>query len=82
MRSREKKASGLGGFASRGRKKRKAGRGKWVAREKGVREERGFEFFFLNSFQICFSNFQTSIKQETMHSNHDAQSLIIYNFIK
>jgi hypothetical protein len=64
------------------KKKRKAGRGKWAAREKGVREERGFEFFFLNSFQIRFSNFQTSIKQETMHSNHDAQSLIVSNFIK
>jgi hypothetical protein len=34
-------------------------------------------FFFLNSFQIRFSNFQTSIKQKSMHSNHDAQTLII-----
>jgi hypothetical protein len=65
------------------KKKRKAGRRKWAAREKGVREERGFEFFLSNSFQIrFFSNFQTSIKQQTMHSNHDAQSLIISNFIK
>jgi hypothetical protein len=64
------------------KKKRKGGRGKWAAREKGVREERGFEFFFLNSFQIRLSNFETSIKQETVHSNHDVQSLIISNFIK
>jgi hypothetical protein len=41
-------------------------------------EGEGFLFFsfkfFSNSF---FSNFQTSIKQKTMHSNHDAQTLII-----
>jgi hypothetical protein len=41
----------------------------------------GLGIFFLNSFQISFSNFQTSIKQETMHLNYDAQALIISNFI-
>jgi hypothetical protein len=48
--------------------------------EKGERRE---GFLFLNTFQIhFFSNFQTSIKKETMHSNHDAQSLIISNLFK
>jgi hypothetical protein len=46
------------------------------------REERERGFSFFNSFQIRFSNFQTSIKQETMHSNHDPQSLIISNLFK
>jgi hypothetical protein len=45
------------------------------------REEREKEIFS-NSFQIRFSNFQTSIKQETMHSNHDAHALIISNLFK
>jgi hypothetical protein len=40
---------------------------------------KGF-FLFLFSFQIRFSNFQTSIKQKPMHSNHDAQTLIISKF--
>jgi hypothetical protein len=54
----------------------------WAWREKG-RGERGKGFFlFLNLFSNSFSNFQTSIKQETMHSNHDAQSLIISYFIQ
>jgi hypothetical protein len=39
------------------------------------------DFLFLKLFSNSFSNFQTSIKQETMHSNHDAQALIICNFI-
>jgi hypothetical protein len=45
--------------------------------EKREREGEGFLFFFLNSFQIRFSNFQTSNKQKSMHSRHDAQTLII-----
>jgi hypothetical protein len=44
--------------------------------------ERGLGFFFLFNFFSNFSNFQTSLKQETMHSNHDAQTLIISSFIK
>jgi hypothetical protein len=50
------------------------------------KEKRGEGFrdfsFLKNSFQIHFSNFQTSLKQETMHSNHDAQALVISNFIE
>jgi hypothetical protein len=45
------------------------------------RKERG-ERFRDFSFQIHFSNFQTSLKQETMHLNHDAQALIISNYIQ
>jgi hypothetical protein len=61
-------------------------KGRWpgaLRAERGVgpvgekREGEGFLFSFLNSFQIHFSNFQTSIKQKSMHSNHDAQTLII-----
>jgi hypothetical protein len=44
------------------------GKGKWVS-------------LFFKFFSNSFSNFQTSIKQETMHSNHDALSLIISKFI-
>jgi hypothetical protein len=44
--------------------------------------ERDLGFFFLKLFSNSFSNFQTSLKQETMHSNRDAQTLIISNFIK
>jgi hypothetical protein len=50
-------------------------------REKGERRGKR-DFLFLKLFSNSFSNFQTSIKQETMHSNHDAQSLIISNFIQ
>jgi hypothetical protein len=46
-------------------------------RGEGVREMG----FCKTLFQIHFSIFQNSLKQETMHSNHDAQSLIISNFI-
>jgi hypothetical protein len=75
------RGGGPGQFTGcRKRRKGKAGRGKWAAREEREREG-GLGFFFLNSFQIHFSNFQTAIKQKTMHSNHDAQSLIISNFI-
>jgi hypothetical protein len=52
-----------------------------VGRKGGKGERRGEKDFFLkNSFQI---HFQTSKlhQQETMHSNHDAQALIISNFI-
>jgi hypothetical protein len=45
------------------------------------RAERGKGFSFFKLFSNSFSNFQTSIKQETMHSSHDAQTLIISNFI-
>jgi hypothetical protein len=50
----------------------------------GPKEKRGegFRVFFLFNFFSNFSNFQTSLKQETMHSNHDAQTLIISSFIK
>jgi hypothetical protein len=41
------------------------------------REREKVFLFLLNSFQIRFSNIQTSIKQKSMHSNHDAQTLII-----
>jgi hypothetical protein len=58
-----------------------AGVGRKRGKGRGERGERKGFLFFLNSFQIHFLNFQTSIKQETMHSNHDAQSLIISNFI-
>jgi hypothetical protein len=43
------------------------------------RGEKGFSFKTL--FKPFFSKFQNSLKQETMHSNHDAQSLIVSNFI-
>jgi hypothetical protein len=44
-------------------------------RERGERKVFSFSFkFFSNSF---FSNIQTSIRQKSMHSNHDAQTLII-----
>jgi hypothetical protein len=49
---------------------------------KGERGEGKRFFLFLNRFSNSFSNFETSIKQETMHSNHDAQALIISNFIQ
>jgi hypothetical protein len=47
------------------------------ARRIGREGERVFVFFFFsNFFQIHFSNIHTQIKQESMHSNHDAQALI------
>jgi hypothetical protein len=50
----------------------------WKRRERGE-GVKAFSFFFKKkSFQIrFFSNFQTSIKQKSMHSNHDTQTLII-----
>jgi hypothetical protein len=50
------------------KKKRKAGRRKWAAREKGVREERGFEFFLSNSFQIRFFFKLSNFNQTTNHA--------------
>jgi hypothetical protein len=67
-------------LASRAERKE---RGRWAGEPREKREEVwGLGISFLNFFQIHFSNFQTSLKQETMHSNHDAQALIISNFIK
>jgi hypothetical protein len=68
----------------------------WLRAEKGEKErgevgrlglkrkgERilGFSFFKI-LLKLIFSNFQTSLKQETMHSNHDAQALVISNIIE
>jgi hypothetical protein len=63
----------------RGLKEKKKKKGLGRLREKGERRgSEGFSFLFFNYFfQIRFSNFQTSIKQKSMHSNHDAQTLII-----
>jgi hypothetical protein len=47
------------------------------ARKREGEGEKRISFFKKNSFQIHFSNIQTSIKQKSMHSNHDAQTLII-----
>jgi hypothetical protein len=49
-----------------------------AGREGREERERGFSFK-KTLFKFVF---QTSIKQETMHSNHDAQSLIISNLFK
>jgi hypothetical protein len=69
LRTHGKKATGLGGL----RAERRVGP---EVKKRG--EGEGFLFSFLsNSFQICFSNLQTSIKQKSMHLNHDAQTLII-----
>jgi hypothetical protein len=46
-------------------------------KREGEGEGKEFPFSFKISFQIHFSNIQTSIKQKFMHSNHDAQTLII-----
>jgi hypothetical protein len=74
-----RKADGLGWFAGLREKEREGG-GPAGPKEKG---ERGLGIFlFKNSFQIHFSNFQTSLKQETMHSNHDAQALVILTLSK
>jgi hypothetical protein len=58
-------------LASRAAGKEKEKRVGGMGRKRGRGErEKGFSFFKL--FSNSFSNFQTSIKQETMHSNHDA----------
>jgi hypothetical protein len=67
--------------ARKRKEEKKNGSGKWAAREEREMGEGKRISFFLKLFSNSFSNFQTSIKQETMHSNHDAQALIICNFI-
>jgi hypothetical protein len=69
------------GRCTRGKrkKKKKACRPDWLRAENEGRERgggKGFAFFF-NFLSNSFSNIQTSIKQKSMHSNHDAQALII-----
>jgi hypothetical protein len=61
------------------RKKREGeGGGEAGPKEKRGEGERGEGFSFLKkSFQIHFSNFQTSLKREIMHPIHDAQALVI-----
>jgi hypothetical protein len=71
-REEKEKASGLGCLRAEGMLGRREKR-----KREGEGEGKGFSFFKKNSFQIHFSNIQTSIKQESMHSNHDAQTLII-----
>jgi hypothetical protein len=70
-REKKEKAAGLelvhGLKGMLGRRGEKRGRGR----------RKGFPFSFEISFQIHFSNIQTPIKQKSMHSNHDAQTLII-----
>jgi hypothetical protein len=63
-------------------KKRKREVGRLGRKRKGEREEGFRVFFFLVLFKFIFSNLQTSLKQETMHSNHDAQTLIILTLSK
>jgi hypothetical protein len=67
--------------ARKRKEEKKNGQGE-VGRKGGKGERRGEkDFLFLKLFSNSFSIFQTSIKQETMHSSHDAQTLIISNFI-
>jgi hypothetical protein len=71
-RKEKEKASGLGCLRAE-----VGPAGEMRERERG---RKGFPFFFFllkNSFQIHFSNIQTSNKQKSMQSNHDAQTLII-----
>jgi hypothetical protein len=56
--------------------------GRLGLKRKGERGEELRVIFFKNSFQIHFSNIQTSLKQETMQSTHDAQALVISNIIE
>jgi hypothetical protein len=67
--AREKEAGGPGQFVGCGkRRKRKAGRG--GSGPQGRKRKGGEVWVFLfKFFQNHFSNFQTSLKQETMHSN-------------
>jgi hypothetical protein len=77
----EGKLGHLGRLRARG--KRKGLRAE--AGPAGEMRERGKKrvsfFLFKISFQIHFSNIQTSNKQKSMHSNHDAQTLIISKLI-
>jgi hypothetical protein len=79
-----RRKSRLGRWADCAREEKEKGR--WLGGLRAERDvgpagrkerEREKVFFFLNSFQIRFSNFQTSNKQKSMHSNHDVQTLII-----
>jgi hypothetical protein len=70
VRAREKKEKGLRPARLR------AERGERGRERERERERKGFAFF-LDFFQIHFSNIQTPIKQKSMQSNHDAQTLII-----
>jgi hypothetical protein len=73
----------LGPLRARGKEKEKGlpawvGCGPKVKGERDRKRKRFFPFSFEISFQIhFFSNNQTLIKQKSMHSNHDAQTLII-----
>jgi hypothetical protein len=59
-----------------GLKEKREGEKNWAGWKRRERGEGVKAFsFFKKSFQIRF--FQTSIKQKSMHSNHDAQTLII-----
>jgi hypothetical protein len=72
VREEKEKASGLGCLRAEGMLGRREKR-----KREGEGEGKGFPFSFKISFQIHFSNIQTSIKQKSMHSNHDAQTLTI-----
>jgi hypothetical protein len=63
-----------------GKRKGRSGLGGLKGERGRGRRGLGFLFFLKKLFKFVFSNFQTSLKQETMHSNHDAQALIISNF--
>jgi hypothetical protein len=70
----ERKAGGLGGVCRLRDKRKRDG-------SAGPKEKRGGgEGFSLlkKIFSNSFSNFQTSLKQEIMHSNHNAQTIIIF----
>jgi hypothetical protein len=77
----------LGRLRAHGKKKRPLAlvacglKGCWAGgrkeKEREREREKEFPFSFKISFQIHFLNIQTSIKQKSMHSNHDAQTLII-----
>jgi hypothetical protein len=63
-------------------KEKEKGEGKEMGRLRTRERGEGKRYFLLKLFSNhFFSKFQNSLKQETMHSNHDAQSLIVSNFI-
>jgi hypothetical protein len=72
-RARERKADDPGGFAGCRKKEREG----WVGWAAGKRGEGKKVFFFKIHFKFIFklSNFNET---KTMHSNHDAQALIIF----
>jgi hypothetical protein len=69
------------GLLARVRKRRKAcrpGISRAGLEEKGERGREGFVFFFLFKFlSNSFFKHSNSNQMKTMHSNHDAQTLII-----